>query len=430
LRITKDKDELYTEDTYYTYRYGGEAPNQPNTLFFSDRAIYRPGQKFYFKGYAIEFNSKGIPSIVANRDVDITLYDANGKEVSKKNFTSNAYGTFAGQFDLPQGGLTGQMYVTSSHGNSRYYFQVEEYKRPKFEVTFDTLKETVRLDETVHVKAISKDYAGSPVGGAKVGYRVERVSYLPWWYGYYRKFAPTPDDRQVLAVGQGVTNEDGSLPISFVAKSKPGSDANLMYHFEVTVMVTDITGETHEATKTLTLNKQGYEVNIKLGNSIPITDFKEIEIIATNSDGAKVNVSGTVEIAQLTGPGKNKRDRLWAAPDVFTISETDYAGRFPNYFIPGKEDKSTWPVQSVVGSKTFNINGSDTVELASVIRQSGYYRLTWKWKDPSGKELVITQNVMTYAPGQSLPAGEVIQVNWNNKPMNLVNLSKLICLPG
>ncbi|HXR82021.1 MAG TPA: MG2 domain-containing protein, partial [Saprospiraceae bacterium] len=277
LRLTKDKDELYTDDSYYTYRYGGEASNQPSTLFFSDRSIYRPGQKFYFKGYAIEFNSKAIPTVVANKNVEVILYDANGKEVMKKNFVTNTYGTFSGQFDLPEGGLTGQMYVTSSHGLSRYYFQVEEYKRPKFEVTFDTLRETVRLDETVTVKAVSKDYAGSPVGGAKVGYRVERVSYLPWWYGHWRKFAPVADDRQVLAVGQGITADDGSMTISFPALSKPAGETGLMYHFDITVIVTDITGESHEATKTLTLNKQGYEVGIKLGEQVSMSDLKDIE---------------------------------------------------------------------------------------------------------------------------------------------------------
>jgi hypothetical protein len=430
LRLTKDKDELYTDDSYYTYRYGGESSNQPSTLFFSDRSIYRPGQKFYFKGYAVEFNSKAMPSIVADKNVEVILYDANGKEVSKKNFVSNAYGTFSGQFDLPQGGLGGQMYVTSSYGASRYYFQVEEYKRPKFEVTFDTLKETVRLDEIVNVKAISKDYAGSPVSGAKVGFRVERVSFQPWWYGYWRKFAPGADDRQVLAVGQGMTTEDGSINISFPAKSKPGSDANLMYHFEITVIVTDITGESHEATKTLVLNKQGYEVGIKLDNEVSISDLKEIEISATNSDGAKVNVTGTVEISQLAGPVVNKRDRLWDVPDVITISEQDYQARFPNYFIPGKEDKSTWPVNKTTGSKTFNINGTNKVELAALINQPGYYRLNWKWKDDAGKELMISQNIMVFAPGQSLPAGEVFLLDWKDQPYEPGQSVKVDLLSG
>jgi hypothetical protein len=325
------------------------------------------------------------------------------------------------------------MYVSSSLGLSRYYFQVEEYKRPKFEVTFDTLKETVRLDETVTVKAISKDYAGSPVGGAKVGYRVERISYWPWWFGHWRKFGPVADDRQVLAVGQGITADDGSLTISFPAKSKPAGDARLMYHFDITVIVTDITGESHEATKTLTLNKQGYEVGIKLSDQVSTSDLKEIEINATNSDGAKVNVTGTVEVAQLTGPGVHKRDRLWNAPDVFMLSEQDYQSRFPNYFIPGKEDKSTWVVSKTVGSKTFNIQGTEKVELSSLINQPGYYRLTWKWKDDAGKELIINQNMMVFAPGQPLPNGEVFLVNWSDttyEPGQKVKVNLLTGIPS
>ncbi|HXR82640.1 MAG TPA: alpha-2-macroglobulin family protein, partial [Saprospiraceae bacterium] len=117
---------------------------------------------------------------------------------------------------------------------------------------------------------------------------------------------------------------------------------------------------------------------------------------------------------QLSGPGVNKRDRMWNAPDVFTLTEQEYQSRFPNYFIPGKEDKSTWPVSKTLGSKTFNIKGTEQVELSSLINQSGYYRLTWKWKDDAGKELVITQNMMVYAPGQALPNGEVFLINWSD----------------
>ncbi|HEX5111917.1 MAG TPA: alpha-2-macroglobulin family protein, partial [Saprospiraceae bacterium] len=340
------------------------------------------------------------------------LYDANSKEVSSKSYTSNAYGTFSGQLDLPKGGLTGRMYITSSFGNSRYHFQVEEYKRPKFEVTFDTLKETARLDETVTVKAVSKDYAGSVVSGAQVAYRVERSSYLPWWYGYWRKFAPMSDDRQVLATGHGITDENGSINISFPAKSKPGKNDNLIYHFDVTVMVTDITGETHEATKTLTLNKQGFDVGIDLGQAFSINDLHKIVITATNSDGAEVNVTGTVEIAKLTGPNTNKRDRLWGDPDVLKFTDQDYSTRFADYFAPGKEDKSKWPVSAVIGSKTFNIGGKDTVELASLVKEPGYYRFTWKWKDQAGKELVINQNGMAYVTGKPLPAGELFYPDW------------------
>jgi uncharacterized protein YfaS (alpha-2-macroglobulin family) len=48
LRLTKGDDELFGDDAFYTYKYGGRSRAHSTTLFFSDRAIYRPGQKIYF----------------------------------------------------------------------------------------------------------------------------------------------------------------------------------------------------------------------------------------------------------------------------------------------------------------------------------------------------------------------------------------------
>ena len=124
------------------------------------------------------------------------------------------------------------------------------------------------------------------------------------------------DDRQVLATGQLFTQEDGGIDITFPAKGKPGGDPDLMYRFEITVIVTDITGETHEATKSLVLNQQGYEINISLRERISIQSLKSIEVTATNSDGADVKVNGEVEISAIKGPAQNRRNRLWAVPDI------------------------------------------------------------------------------------------------------------------
>ena len=199
IRLSKGEDELFEDEFYHIYRYGFDYDANPTTLFFSDRAIYRPGQKIYFKGYALDFDRYQVPRIVPRKNVEIVLYDANGQEQMRKSFTSNDYGTFAGHFDLPQGGLTGQMSIGSNHGANRHYFQVEEYKRPKFEIRYDTLKDVVRLNEEVTIRGFAKDYAGSAVPNANVRYRVERVSYRPWWYGYYWKgFWPREEGRQVL----------------------------------------------------------------------------------------------------------------------------------------------------------------------------------------------------------------------------------------
>ncbi|MEP6646426.1 MAG: alpha-2-macroglobulin family protein [Saprospiraceae bacterium] len=430
IRLTKDDDELYEEDSYYIYQSGGENTSDPTTLFFSDRAIYRPGQKIFFKGYALNFDKYRVPSIAPNKNVEVILYDVNGQKQSIQSFTSNEYGTFSGHFDLPQGILSGQMSISSSYGSSRHYFQVEEYKRPKFEVKFDTLKESVRLNEDVLIKGFAKDYAGSTVSGAEVRYRVERVAYRPWWYGYWKGYWPVQEDRQVLTVGSVTTENNGSFVVKFLAKSKAGSDPNLMYRFETTVFVTDITGESHESTKTISLNKQGYEVNINIDQRTPKYQLNKIGVSALNSDGASVKVSGEVEATLIKGTTQNKRDRLWTAPDILTIPSNDYSNRFKNYFIPGKEQMAEWETDHVTGKKNFTINGIDTIDISSLFLAPGYYKLSWTWKDAAGKVLPITQYVMVYELDKDLPGQEVIQIAWNDKSYQPNEVAEINMLTG
>jgi hypothetical protein len=138
-----------------------------------------------------------------------------------------------------------------------------------------------------------------------------------------------------------------------------------MYRFEITVIVTDITGETHEATKSLVLNQQGYEINISLRERISIQGLKSIEVTATNSDGADVKVNGEVEISAIKGPSQNRRNRLWTAPDILTLSEQEYASRFADYAVPGREEMAGWTVDRVVGKKSFTVEGASTLDFSN-----------------------------------------------------------------
>lgn len=431
IRLTKNGDELFEEEGYHTYRYGRDYSSDQSTLFFSDRAIYRPGQKIFFKGYILGFNNERIPKIVPGKTIEVILYDANGQEQMRKNFVSNNYGTIAGHFDLPSGGLTGQMSLSSNHGASRHYFQVEEYKRPKFEIKFDTLRDVARLNEDITVKGYAKDYAGSAVPNAQVQYRVERVAYRPWWFDYYSKgFWPREEDRQVLTVGTTTTKNDGSFEVTFLAKPKAGGDPDLFYRFETTVFVTDLTGESHELTKTISVNKQGYEVNISLPDRISIQQLKNIFISARNSDDAEVKVSGEVESGLLEAPMVNKRNRLWTAPDILTISESDYVSRFRHYHLPGKEQMNQWNIRRSTGKKNVSVDGQDSVDISSIIFEPGYYRLTWKLKDAESNPLEIVQYVLVYDESKLLPGNEVIQVNYQDKSYNPGDVVEIDLLTG
>lgn len=417
IRLTKGQDELFEEEGYHTFRNGRDFDIDPSTLFFSDRAIYRPGQKIYFKGYALDFDQHRIPKIVPGKKIEVTLYDANHQEQQKKTFTSNDYGTFSGHFDLPQGGLTGQMSLSSSHGASRHYFQVEEYKRPKFEITFDSLIESVKLDDEVSLRGYAKDYAGSPVPNAEVRYRVERVAFIPWWYGqYWKGFWPGDEDRIVLETGQAFTNQDGSFQVNFNARAKAGGDPNLMYRFETTVYITDITGESHELSKSIVVNRQGYEVNLVLPDKISADALKSVAVSAINSDGVALKVTGELEVSEIQGPSSNKRDRLWTTPDILTIAENEYQHSFPDYYVPGQEDQSKWNIVGSKGKRSYAIQGMDSIDISSLFPKPGFYKLAWKWRDEKNNILDIIQFVMVYVQNTSLPGHEVIEISFDHKP--------------
>ena len=110
------------------------------TFFFLDRSIYRPGQVVYFKGIVVERDGKQTKP-AANELVTAVLHNTNDEKVAELDFETNDYGSFSGEFVLPSGGLNGQyrleVYGASNLIDASHYFSVEEYKRPKFQTSFE-----------------------------------------------------------------------------------------------------------------------------------------------------------------------------------------------------------------------------------------------------------------------------------------------------
>ena len=92
-------------------------------FFFTDRAIYRPGQIVYFKGILVE-RSGDQSRILTNETTTVTLRDANHREINSIEVTTNEYGSFSGRFVLPMRGLLGQFSLQNPHGMT--FFSVEE----------------------------------------------------------------------------------------------------------------------------------------------------------------------------------------------------------------------------------------------------------------------------------------------------------------
>ncbi|MCD4678989.1 MAG: hypothetical protein K8S00_01250 [Bacteroidales bacterium] len=213
-------DFTYQDDQYITPNYFYMSVNKPvstpkmtRSFFYTDRAIYRPGQTIYFKGILLEKDG-GSFEILPKHNTTVTFYDVNGKTISTLDLISNEYGSFSGSFSAPHGVLTGRMRIADHNGSKT--IQVEEYKRPKFEVGFKALEGTYKLGENVNVTGYAKAYSGNNIDQAKVSYRVVRQTHYPyrgwWWRGYF----PTSQKIEIIN-GTTQTDKNGNFAITFNA---------------------------------------------------------------------------------------------------------------------------------------------------------------------------------------------------------------------
>ncbi len=272
-------------------RYYEKKDDEVKYQLFTDRAIYRPGQKVHATAVSY-IVKKGLDASVPGKSMELKfiLRDANWKQVAEQKATTDEYGTASVDFELPQGGQTG-MYHVSVNDQVNCFFRVEEYKRPTFEVTFPKVNEKYTWGDTVVVKASAKTYAGVPVQGAKVEYQVTRRNQL-WWWG-------AGSAGQLVKTDSCVTREDGTfdveIPLEASLSGKDEADmSNFMriarfFNFEVSAIVTDISGESHEGVMSLPLGTKPTILTVDLPKRIETDSLKTVTFAYRNASGMEIS---------------------------------------------------------------------------------------------------------------------------------------------
>ena len=272
-------------------RYYEKKDNETKYQVYTDRAIYRPGQKVHAS--AISYTvKKGLDASVPGKSMELkfVLSDANWKQVAEQKVTTDEYGTASVDFELPKEGKTGQ-YSISVNGTASEYFRVEEYKRPTFEITFPKVNEKYNWGDTVVVKATAKTYAGIPVQGAKVEYQVTRRNQL-WWWG-------AGSAGQLVKTDSCVTREDGTfdveIPLEASLSGKDEADMSdfmriaRFFNFEVSAIVTDISGESHEGVMSLPLGTKPTILTVNLPKRIETDSLKTVTFAYRNASGMPIS---------------------------------------------------------------------------------------------------------------------------------------------
>ena len=375
-----------TNDYNLMQVYGNQYYNEPRKVeeqnlaqIFIDRGIYRPGQIVYFK----VINTKLLldkESVAAGISQEITLKDANGEKISTQKFTTNEFGSYHGSFTLPNGKLNGQFFLQIRGMNVSAYkgFKVEEYKRPKFEVTFDPITEEYKYGQTIELKGKAMMFSGVALSNATVNYEIKKQNirwrYF-WWY-------PRGNDNENSILGEVKTNDKGEFVIQLDLKKDEKLEGIQVDNYEINASVTDINGETQSSTENVKVASVSHYIKTDDIKDTFTDEPLKIKVETKNYNDQNLKKSYQVKLSKLQPTERIYRTNFETQiQDLPKFSKAEFIQKFPHDYFSKEEQE--WKTQSVIlnGEKRneesldlgkllagnyklelFNIEGKDTIK--------------------------------------------------------------------
>ncbi|GAB3583284.1 alpha-2-macroglobulin family protein [Hymenobacter daeguensis] len=276
---------------------------QRRAFLFTDRAIYRPGQTLYFKGILTE-TLRAKSSLVTGQSMSVRLVDVNGQTVQTLPFTTSEFGSFNGSIVLPTGLLNGEMSLQTDHGSLS--FAVEDYKRPTFLVSLDSVPGRPELGQPLTISGRARAYAGQATDGATVSYRVTRREMWPLFdYGYggrAGRFVPGGNrGTQEIAHGTTTTDAEGRFTLTFTPPLLPKAPGGRRgwepgYLFEITADVTDAAGETRTGTCAVPIGRNPLSLRLTGPDAADKAHLPTFTLLSTNATGEPLPAAGTLRL--------------------------------------------------------------------------------------------------------------------------------------
>lgn len=388
LDIRHGSDRLYLDELIYNYHYSQDRPEPVvarRIFFFTDRSIYRPGQIVYFKGIAV-INEGAQSGIAAQYKTRIFLKDANDERIDSMEVTTNEFGSLSGKFTLPANLLNGNFSLANKEGNSIQYFSVEEYKRPKFYVEFEKIKDAYKVNDAVKLTGFAKAYAGNNLDGSKVSYRVVRQPrFIYHWRSW--KWLP-PVSPMEIAHGETVTDSEGKFTITFQALPDKSIDPKLepVFDYIISADVTDINGETRSSSQTVQAAYKSLVLKVDLAERQPADSLRGLSIRTENMNGEYLPAQVRVVISKLKPEQRLLRKRFWQRPDQFVMTKEEFIRHFPHDEYDNESEPQSWPKEAVVLTRSDSTRSNGSWPVSQRL-DAGFYEVEITARDREGQEI-------------------------------------------
>jgi uncharacterized protein YfaS (alpha-2-macroglobulin family) len=354
---------------------------------YTDRPVYRPGHTVHFKGILRQRAFAGY-TVPAGKALAVEVMDAEEKPIYRKTLTATANGTIRDDLDLPASAALGSYSIQVRAGEENFMngsFEVEEYKKPEYEVRVTPNKARILQGETAQAVIDSRYYFGEPVAGAMLKYAVYRSRYwFPLWYDADEDAPPDSGDADGNDYGdEQIVDSDGQLD----------AEGKLAIDFPTTVSE----------------HKTDYRYRIEAR----VTDPGKREIVGR---GSVIATYGSFVV-------NAQPDRYFYQPGgsaAITVEARDYEFKPVRAHIHVELFRWSWRQRANVGSTVLRSADVDTaadgngIAQIAIPPQGGSYRLRVSARTPEGRE--VEQFTYLWVPG----AGESDFGEGNRKTVQLI----------
>jgi uncharacterized protein YfaS (alpha-2-macroglobulin family) len=253
LVLGRKGDGVTVCDSYFGYyeseRYKGYT--------YTERPVYRPGQTVHMKGILRRYVGSEYVNL-PGKAVKVEVNTPSGDPVFKADLTTSAFGSFAAEFVLGEEPALGRYYINTRFDDQTFssYFDVEEYRKPEYEVAVTTHKDYYLAGDVLIFDVTGRYYFGEPVARADVDYTVyRRVKYsygwrtyrYSWYYDYDYDYYYDYYGWEYVADGEGKLDDDGHFRGTLAIPDE------LYYNFEYRVDAVMTDASRREVTSSATV---------------------------------------------------------------------------------------------------------------------------------------------------------------------------------
>ncbi len=348
---------FYEGDTLFNIQlpwlFKKEYREQRHLYIYTDRNIYRPGQKVHFKGILNSKFNNQLKSI-SDEKLKVEFKNQNYRLLDSQFLTTDKWGSITGSFTIPENSLGGQMYLSTSYG--QLSIRVEAYKRPEFEVEIYPFKGVNTFGKSVNVSGKVMRLSGGKLGKENFAYTVRRYQSWRW----------SSDYAETVAEGTGVLNADGQFQFEFVPEEVEVSRFSLYQNsfdnptqmYEIEVQVHNQAGQISSTKRQLMVARQPIDLEINASEYVSVSSKDSLYCNAFNLN--QEALKKTIKWSLYKNNSDNKPFKIntyWFKAELNTNSKI-WASKLPQYIYKNKQDSNYTLVKSgkILSGKAFPLD--------------------------------------------------------------------------